>query len=503
MGELANISEIVDRMAGLDPGGLCIVAPSGSLTYREMAEMVEAAARGLRDLGVGSGDRVLTEMPNRPSSLALWLGMARVEAALVPFSPVSTEDEVGRLAGQAHASLAVTTEERQIGDLKSTTAESILAKGSNDATPIPAAQTPGAPVVMIPTSGTTSAPKLVIQSHRSFLLAAEAFPGWMGLTRDDRMLTALPLFHLNAMVYSALSAMWAGASLILLERFSARGLWSEAKRYEATEFNAIGAMIEILARQPPSASDRDHRVRLAYSAPALSEERHRAIEERFGFQTIIDYGMSETPFGTIWPLEGPRPYGTMGHLRQHPRLGNINSAQVVGPDGSPVPVGTEGELLLRNPALMSGYFGQPEVTEAALHDGWLHTGDLVRLDEAGNYTHVGRIKEMICRRGENLAPAEIESVLADHPDVTGAAVLGVPADLGEEDVVAFYTTDRGDGLDGDELRDWCSSRLSRHKVPEQFIIVPSFPMTATGRVAKHPLRDHLANGGPQRKGAAK
>src|SRR5262249_3965187 len=155
--------------------------------------------------------------------------------------------------------------------------------------------------------GTTSAPKLVIQSHRSYLLAAEAFPWWMGLTSEDRMLTPLPLFHLNAQLYSTLSAMHVGARLILLERFSASSFWSDAKRFGATEFNAIGAMVEILMRQPVSPAERDHRIRLCYTAPAHPEPRHREIEKRFGVQVMIGYGLSETPFGTIWPLDGPRP----------------------------------------------------------------------------------------------------------------------------------------------------------------------------------------------------
>jgi crotonobetaine/carnitine-CoA ligase len=488
MSDLTNIAELIDVSARRSPGNAWVVAPSGTLSCAEMAELVETAARGFAELGVAAGDRVLTEMPNVPGSIALWLGMARLGAALVPFNPGSTEGEFARLAQRAQPALVVSSRPDLPGTWVVVPANEVHTRGASSTSPAARQANAADPVVLIPTSGTTSAPKLVMQSHRSFLLAAEAFPWWLGLTSEDRILTALPLFHLNAMVYSTLSAIYAGAPLILLERFSASTFWADAKRFGATEFNAIGAMVEILMRQPPSPHERDHKVRLCYSAPAPSESRHREIEERFGLDLIIGYGMSETPFGTIWPVSGSKPYATMGHLRQHPRLGTVNFARIVNEHGDEVASGQPGELLLQNPALMTGYFGQPEETARTLDGGWLHTGDVVRIDGEGNFIHVGRAKEMIRRRGENLAPAEIEAVLADHPQVSGAAVIGVPADLGEEDVLAFFTTDDSSRPTPETLREWCSSRLARQKVPSRFIQLDSLPMTPTGRIAKHELK---------------
>ena len=180
-------------------------------------------------------------------------------------------------------------------------------------------------------------------------------------------------------------------------------------------------------RQPERPDDADNPLRVAYAGPTPPEERHLEFERRFGLELRSGYAMSETPYGTVW-AHGTRPYGTLGVPRQHPTLGRVNEARV----------SADGELELRNPAVMKGYWGMPEETERVLApDGWLKTGDLVRENDDGTYTFVGRRKEVIRRRGENVAPAEIEEALASHPDVVEVAVVGVPSELSEEDIKAF------------------------------------------------------------------
>jgi len=337
------------------------------------------------------------------------------------------------------------------------------------------------------TSGTTGAPKLVMQTHRTYVLAAQGFTWWLGLTEQDRLMTALPLFHSNALVYSVLGSLAAGASLVLLPRFSATTFWEQARRYRATQFNAIGAIVEILMRQPPLPDDARHNVRLCYSAPALAKDRHLQFEHRFGLRLIVGYGLSESSYGTIWPLDGPPPYESMGKLRQHPRLGEINQARVVNSEDKDVAPGEVGELLLRNPAIMKGYFGLQQQTADVLRDGWLHTGDLVRADRNGVFYFVARKKEVIRRRGENLAPTEVEEALNAHPAVREAAVVGVPAELSEEDVKAFVVYTGAICPEPEELRSWCAQRLAPFKVPRYIEFVDTLPRTPTARIARHLL----------------
>ncbi len=178
---------------------------------------------------------------------------------------------------------------------------------------------------MIPTSGTTGRSKLVMQTHRAYVMAGEGFPFWMGLTSDDRLMTSLPLFHINAPAYSTLGSVAARASLALLPAFSASTFIDSARRFGATEFNAIGAMLEILMRQPPRPDDADNPLRLCYTGPSPEKERQEEIEARFGLEIICGYALSESPYGLIW-RHGTRPFGALGSPRQHPELGHVNDA---------------------------------------------------------------------------------------------------------------------------------------------------------------------------------
>ncbi|MDR2983414.1 MAG: AMP-binding protein, partial [Nocardiopsaceae bacterium] len=361
--------------------------------------------------------------------------------------------------------------------------------------------------VMIPTSGTTGRSKLVMQTHGAYALAAEGFPFWMELTAADRLMTSLPLFHINAPIYSVLGSLACGAGLVLVPRFSASRFLETARRHGATEFNAIGAMLEILMRQPDRPDDADSPLRLCYAGPAPDKERHLEIERRFGIKIVIGYAMSESPYGLIW-RHGTRPYGTLGSVRQHPYLGTINEAKVVapadtsdavsaaaeaqpraaGPSGPPLAAGETGELLLRNPVITRGYWDMPDETAAVkTPDGWLHTGDLVTVNEDETYTFVGRRKEVLRRRGENLSPLEVEEVLDSHPAVLESAVVGVASDLTEEEIKAFIVAVPGSDVDLNELRAYAAERLSAFKVPRFWQLLDALPRTPTARIAKHRL----------------
>jgi crotonobetaine/carnitine-CoA ligase len=408
---------------------------------------------------------VLATARNDPRYVFLWLATAYIGAIYVGVDPRQTETELSGLVGQVEPRLVVTDQNLD---------ELFAEPGELDG-PGPAEHDD--PAVLIPTSGTTGRSKLVTQTHRAYAMAGEGFPWWLGLTEDDRLMTSLPLFHINAPAYSVLGSVAARASLALLPRFSASGFIDSARRHGATEFNAIGAMLEMLMRQPERPDDADNPLRLAYAGPTPPEERHLEFERRFGVELTSGYAMSETPYGTVW-RRGTRPYGTLGWPRQHPTLGEVNEARV----------NADGELELRNPAVMTGYWGMPDETEAVLApDGWLKTGDLVTENPDGSYTMVGRKKEVIRRRGENVAPAEIEEALASHPDVVEAAVIGVPSELSEEDIKAFVVLREGADADFDELRDWASRRLTPFKVPSLYEALDELPHTPTGRVAKHRL----------------
>jgi carnitine-CoA ligase len=465
-----TIPQLLADAAARAPDRVWLRTDDAQLTFAEAASEVGGIAGRLAEKGVSHGDLVMYTAPNTPPCLLTWLAISALGAIAVPVNPASTQVEIAGLLEQISPKLVITDP----GELRGPRAE--LPTGHAAADDI---------AILIPTSGTTGRSKLVTQTHRAYVMAGEGFPYWMELDDSDRLMTSLPLFHVNAPAYSVLGSLACGAGLVLLPRFSASDFIDAARRHGATEFNAIGAMLEILMRQPERPDDADNPLRRVYTGPAPDRERHLEIEKRFGLQIVCGYGMSESPFGLIWP-HGTRLYGTLGTVRQHPTLGVVNEAKVVDDDANPVAPGEIGELLMRNPTITPGYYGMPEETAAAITaDGWLHTGDLVTGDENGVYTFVSRKKEVLRRRGENLSPAEVEEAIATHPSVIECAVVGVPSELSEDDIKAFVVL--REAVEWAQLREWAAARLSPFKVPRYWQRLDTLPRTPTQRVAKHQL----------------
>ena len=454
-----TIPHLLESAVAAAPERTWLVHEDEAFTFADARELAGGAAAALAERGVGRGDLVLAAAHNRPATLFNWFGCMYLGAIWVPTDPRATEAERAGLVEQVAPRVV-------LGD---------PAIAGRAEPPAPGAAGETDPAVLIPTSGTTGRSRLVTQTHRGLVLGAEGFPWWMELTAEDRLMTSLPLFHINAMTYTVLGSLAAGASVALLPRFSASGFLDSARRHGATEFNAIGAMLEILMRRPERPDDADTPLRLCYTGPSPPRERQLEIEARFGLRIVCGYAMSETPYGTVW-ARGTRPFGTIGSVRQHPTLGEINEGRI----------NEHGELELRNPAVMAGYWGMPEETAKVLSpDGWLRTGDLVQEEADGTYTFIGRRKEVIRRRGENVAPAEIEEALGAHPAVLEAAVVGVPSDLSEEEIKAFVVV--REGTDLADVRSAAAERLTAFKVPRYLEAVDELPHTPTGRIAKHRL----------------
>ena len=474
----------------------------GTQTFDGAQAVVLETAAALRELGVARGDLVVLTPRPTPAWLLAWLAVTSLGALAVPTDPTARSAELGGLLAQTHPRLVVTDDAA-----RDTVAEAVTASatvpgvvqladvvgdwrrravgGSAHASSLPDL-TGDDLAVLLPTSGTTGRSKLVMQTHRTYAWAGEGFPWWMGITAEDRMMTALPFFHVNALAYSSLGSLACGAELVLLPRFSASGFLDAARRHGATQFNAIGAMLEFLWRQPARADDADNPLRLCYTGPSPERAWQEAFEQRFGLRIVCGYGLSESTYGLIW-RHGTRPFGTLGSLRQHPRLGNVNQGRVIDDEGHDVAVGDTGELLLRNPTVTPGYWQMPDVTAQTLRDGWLHTGDLVTVNDDETFTFVARRKEVLRRRGMNLSPAEVEETVAAHPDVLEVAVVGVPSEVTEEEVKAFVVPRPGSHVDFAALHAWTAERLSAFKVPRYWQSLDSLPRTPTARVAKHRL----------------
>src|SRR5262245_32057427 len=310
-----TIPEVLSEAARRDRDGIWIRSDEGSVSFGGALAQTVATAQALREAGVRHGDLVLVTLRTTPPYLLCWLALASIGAVTVAANPRSAPAELAGLAHQTSPRAVITD-----AGLHPLIAEagiagrpgpSVLDAGeltggwarARPADPPAAAPSLGAGVshgdvaVLIPTSGTTGKSKLVMQTHRAYALAGEGFPYWMELTAADRLMTSLPLFHINAPAYSVMGSLTCGAGLILLPRFSASTFLESARRHGATEFNAIGAMLEILMRQPARAGDAGTPLRLCYTGPAPARERQEEMERRFGLRIVVGYAMSESPYG--------------------------------------------------------------------------------------------------------------------------------------------------------------------------------------------------------------
>lgn len=464
--------------------------PSGECSRTEAYDAGRRVAAGLLRRGVLPSDRVVVAIPNGLDFVYLWFGLMMVRAVSVAINPRAVEAELPSVVQDVQPRLIVSADDVALSTTVPVVRVSdLLAEQPLDELPSSLAEEDEA-ISLIQSSGSTGRPKFVIETNRMYTMGAEGFPYWLGLAEDDVMLTTLPLSHINAQVYSLQGSYVSGAQLILLPRFSASTFWADAVSYGATQFNAIGAMLEVLMSRPPSADERRHSIRLCYSGPAPLAERHREIEERFGFRLVIGYALSESPYGLIVPVDRPTVYESMGLPRQHPSLGQVNEARVVDAEGVEVDPGVVGELELRNPAITPGYFNNQAETEQMMRDGWLRTGDLAKADSDGYITFAGRKKEIIRHRGENLSPTEVELVLDAHPAVASSAVVGVPSPMTEEDVKAFVLCKQDEQLSPEDLKAWCDERLAPYKRPRYIEFVTEWPLTETQKIAKQRLPRH-------------
>jgi crotonobetaine/carnitine-CoA ligase len=250
-------------------------------------------------------------------------------------------------------------------------------------------------------------------------------------------------------------------------------------------------MTAILSKKEPADDDRDHSVKVAYGVPTLDHETRLALEARFGLTLISGFGMSETTFGLAESLTGERRPGSMGKPRHHPdQAVPRTEAKIVDDAGNDVPPGTHGELLLRNAAMMLGYFNDPERTAEALDaDGWLHTGDNARMDSDGFFYFLDRKKDIVRRRGENISSLEVEQIIEQHPSVLDAAVIGVPSELTDEDVLAYIVLRPEKAIRPEEIVEWCAQRLAPFKTPRFVEFVEQMPKTPTAKIQKTKLRE--------------
>jgi crotonobetaine/carnitine-CoA ligase len=468
--------------------------PGDRFTFAEVERLSAGYAQALRDRGVQAGDRIAVMLTNRPAFPLTWLALARLGAVMVPVNTKyqsADAEHVLRACGATGIVAAAEFEPllaRLPADVPAVQhihpvdviSEAALSMDSVlDADPAP-----GDTANIQFTSGTTGYPKGCVLPHRYWTqLAGGMISDFPYLSEHDVMLTAQP-FHYIDPQWNVAASLLSGASLVILDGFHPSTFWEKVREHHVTYFYCLGAMPTLLLRMPADPQDRSHSVR-AVQCSAIPPALHRDLEERWGVGWYEAFGMTETGADLrVTDRDHDELVGTgcMG--------GPVSYRQVRIVDASdqPVPAGEAGEITLAGPGMMVGYLNDPDSTAAVLRDGWMHTGDLGRMDAAGRVYHVGRLKDMIRRSGENVAAREVEEVLLTHPDVRLVAVTAVPDEIRGEEVKAYYVAS---GRTPQELAEYCRSRLAAFKVPRFWQPADDLPRTDSERVAKRRLGDVL------------
>ncbi|MBN9455464.1 MAG: AMP-binding protein [Bosea sp.] len=466
------------------------------VTYAQIERRSAAFAAHLRARGIVAGDRVAVMMRNSIATIAVVFGLARAGVAWVPVNAQQRGEGLRYLLTHSQPRLVVADAELapQIAEAMASEAElpllahapggeldAALSRQERFTEPAPA---PEAVFAIMYTSGTTGRPKGVIVSHRMLRLAAESVALLSDAKPDDVFFVWEPLYHIGGAQLLPLP-MIRGVTLAMVERFSASRFWDQVRAEGASHIHYLGGILQILLKQPPSPRDRDHGVRIAWGGGCPADIWPQ-FRKRFGVDIRECYGMTEASSLTTCNLSGvvgsvgtPMPWFTV-------RLDDA--------EGRPVPAGARGEIVIETSvpgAIFPGYLDNSEATAKALRPDGFHTGDLGSFDPQGNLYFHGRMTDSVRCRGENVSAWEVEHVAAEHEAVEDCAMIGVAADVGEQDIKLFVKPRAGASIDPQALSGWLGQRLAPYQNPRYIAVVDEFERTASQRIMKHRLSPRL------------
>jgi len=506
-----NLRELLEFQVTSSPEKeFLIEEASGTIyTYSDFDRTVNQSANLLLSTGVGKGDRVGLFLTNRAEYLVMYFACFKVGAWAGPINALLKAGEVNYVLGNSGASVAVTERELYpVLEQATSRLESVrhvvvvdgMPNGAADSTGVvdyashigaerptlePIKTLDGDEAVIIYTSGTTGKPKGVLLTHGNLLANAHQISGWLQLTERDRSLMIMPLFHVNALMTTGLAVLSVGGSIVLSPRFSASGHWNTISKRRVTYFGSVATMLSMLNSAyeqglPEDTNTSALRFALCGSAP-VPVEVMKTYERLFSCPVVEGYGLSEsTCRSTFNPIDRRRP-GSVG-------LPIGNEIKIFDDSDRELGPGQIGEIVLRGPNIMKGYYNNEVANREAFKSGWFHTGDLGYKDEDGYFYIVDRKGDMIIRGGENVYPREIDEVLYQHPGIKDAATLGVPDKLYGEEVKSFVVLRDGERATEDELIEFCKERLAGFKCPKSIEILAEIPKGPTGKLLKTELR---------------
>ena len=472
-------------------------------TYKEFEAAVNRTAGLLAANGIGKGDVVSLLLPNSVEYVIAYFACWQLGAVAGPINSLLKAQEIAYVISNSEAKAwLVNTEFLPIveairGEVRPTILLFDNEAGNTDERGFETDLSCDDEAIIIYTSGTTGKPKGCLLTHGNLIANARQISSWLKFTKTDRLLTMMPLFHMNAVSVTTMSALYAGGSTVVSPKFSASRFWQIISDYQITSFGSVATMLSMLLSTYPDgvpAGLKTDQLRFAMcgSAPVPAEVLRR-FEETFNCLVIEGYGLSEsTCRSTFNPPDTRRRPGSCG-------VPIGNEMRVVDDDDRDVPDGELGEIVLRGENVLKGYYKNDLANETAFRNGWFHTGDIGYRDADGFFFIVDRKSDMIIRGGENIYPREIDEVLYQHPDIAAAAVIGVPDDLYGEEVAAVVVLKPGANTLEQEVIDYCKARLADFKCPKTVRFMEDIPKGPTGKLLKRELGKILATDNTERK----
>ncbi len=499
---LANMRQLLEQRANATPDQpfLFSAADGRRWTYAEFDAAVNRTANMLAARGIVQGDVVSLLLPNSAEYIIAYFACFKLGALAGPVNSLLKAEEIEYVVNNSEAKLLlVNTEFRADVDAiraRMHTLHDVIT--FDDYAPVVAAYepTPGEAwrgreltraddAIIIYTSGTTGKPKGCLLTHGNLLANAQQITDWLKFTAQDRLLTVMPLFHMNAVMVTTIAALYAGGSSVVSPRFSASRFWQIVSDYQITSVGTVATMLSMLLARyadgvPAGLKTEQLRFCCCGSAPVPAEVIRR-FEATFSALIVEGYGLSEsTVRATFNPPDTRRRPGSCG-------LPIGNELRIVDEDENDVPTGETGEIVLRGENIFKGYFKNDAATAHAFRGGWFHTGDIGYVDADGFCYIVDRMSDMIIRGGENIYPREIDEVLYQHRAVEAAATIGVPDELYGEEVAAFVVLKDGAHVEAEELLAHCRAHLADFKCPKRINFIAEMPKGPTGKVLKREL----------------
>jgi crotonobetaine/carnitine-CoA ligase len=479
-----------------------------NISYNEINRYTNRCANAFKNLGIGKGDKVSIMLSNCPEFLYLWFGLAKCGAVEVPVNTSYKGEFLRHIVDQSDSKILVISHEFldrfKLIENALKKVEKVVVLGdiqkqevagfkipmmsfeeffNNSEDPVDVKVLPSDALSIIYTSGTTGLSKGALGPHKFWIVCAEKMLEYREGGKDDIFYTFMPFYHFNAQCLTTVTTLVAEAQMVIAERFSASRFWDDARHYGATQFNYLGGVIPILAKQPERPNDADNPIRIALGAgcpPAVMEE----VEKRFGIKCLEGFGMTEIGIPIHVRVNDRRP-GSCGKPM------DIYEIKLFDDQDKEVPVGEVGEIVFRprEPFIMMlEYYNMPEKTLEAFRNLWFHTGDLAKKDADGYFYFVDRKKDALRRRGENISSFEVERAVNSHPSVLESAAVAVPSELGEDEVKICVVLKPGATLIPEELIKYCNDRMPYFAVPRFVEFMESLPKTPTDRVEKYKLK---------------